>query len=238
MIRKKLILALLKNRAEKIYLEIGVSTGRVFFDIKSKTKFAVDPLFKISAFKRFRRTVKNPLNIFADFYPMTSDAFFASEAAELFKNKKIDVCLVDGMHEYEYALRDMENAVKYLKDDGVIIVHDCNPITREKAGTFKEWESRNFAGEWNGDVWKAIVYLRSQRKDINVFVLDCDYGLGIITKGHPESMLNIRPEQVSSLTYEEFNTNRSSWLNLKKPEYFNEYMKAKGLQFADVNFSS
>jgi len=225
MIRKKLIQSLLKKRKEKIYLEIGVSTGRIFFDIKTKTKYAVDPHFKFSALKQFRRTLLNPRNLFAKFYPMTSDDFFEREAPVLFSEKKIDVCLVDGMHEYEFALRDMENTVKYLKDDGVIIVHDCNPATKEKSGTFEDWKKRNYKGEWNGDVWKAIVDLRSQRNDLHVFVLDCDYGLGIITKGKPEDMLNIAKDKVPMLSYEDFDKNRKSWLNLKAPEYFNQYFK-------------
>lgn len=221
--RKECVHQLLKNRKTKVYVEIGVSTGRIFFDIKSTTKYGVDPLFKFSWLKRFRRTLKNLRNVYAKFYPVTSDDFFARVAPRLFAKNKIDICLIDGFHEFPFALRDIENTLNHLKENGVILVHDCNPTTKEKASSFEEWENRKFNGEWNGDVWKAIVYLRSTRNDINIFVLDCDYGLGIITKGKPENNLPFAKEEINSLPYEEFEKNRLVWLNLKAPEYFYQY---------------
>jgi len=220
--RSKCISALLKRRNSKTYLEIGVDTGRNFFYVRSADKYAVDPEFKWSAFSRIRRTIINPYNLLAKFYPTTSDEFFAQQAGAIFSERKIDVCLVDGMHEYEFALRDIENSVKHLKDDGVIVVHDCNPTSRESACSFKD---RVPGREWNGDVWKAIVHIRSLRNDLNVFVLDCDHGLGIITKKQPENMLSIAKDQIANLSFEEFDKNRGSWLNLKTPGYFNEFFK-------------
>jgi len=145
----------------------------------------------------------------------------------LLQNKKIDIALVDGMHEYHYALRDVENTLKYLHNDGIIIMHDCNPLTEEASIPFTEWEAKGMTGTWNGDLWKTIVHLRSLRKDINVFVLDCDHGLGIITKRKPENTLNFSPEEIETLTYSQFNANRTAWLNLKKTGYIFEYLKTE-----------
>jgi hypothetical protein len=104
-------------------------------------------------------------------------------------------------------------------------MHDCNPQTPEAAVSFNDWKNRNFEGNWNGDVWKTIVYLRSLRKDINVFVLDCDHGLGIITWGTPENLLTYTPEAIEKMTYDEFVNKRKELLNLKAPEYFKQYFK-------------
>lgn len=131
------------------------------------------------------------------------------------------------MHVYAYALRDVENTLNYLSDNGVIIMHDCNPATKEAGGTYEEWNAAGSSGQWNGDVWKAIVHLRSLRKDIDVFVLDCDYGLGIITKRKPENNLSFSPGQIQSFTYEDFNANRAQWINLKRADYCYEYFKLK-----------
>ncbi|MBS1563021.1 MAG: class I SAM-dependent methyltransferase, partial [Bacteroidetes bacterium] len=112
--------------------------------------------------------------------------------------------------------------LKYLSDDGVIIMHDCNPQTKEEAGTLEEWRKRG-SGQWNGDVWKTILHLRSQRKDINVFVLDCDHGLGIVTKGKPESTPGFSEKEIIGFTYEDLAAHRKEWLNLKPAGYFHEY---------------
>jgi hypothetical protein len=166
----------------------------------------------------------NPYNLFNKYFSKTSDDFFEQDAPTLFSKKKIQLALVDGMHEYSFALRDVENTLKYLSHDGVIIMHDCNPQTKEEAGTFEEWRKKG-SGQWNGDVWKSILHLRSLRKDINVFVLDCDQGLGIVTWGNPASTLNFTPDQIKQLTYEDFAANRQNFLNLHPKEYFSEYFK-------------
>ena len=103
-------------------------------------------------------------------------------------------------------------------------MHDCNPQTAGAAGRFEDWET----GEWNGDVWRTVIHLRSQRPDLNVFVLDCDQGLGIVTRQKPESTLDFTPDQIQNLTYSSFNQNRKAWLNLKKEEaYFYDYFGLK-----------
>ena len=60
----------------------------------------------------------------------------------------------------------------------MIILHDCNPTTPEMASEKSAWE-----------VWKTIVYIRSNYKDLNAFVLDRDYGMGIILRGNQENPL-------------------------------------------------
>lgn len=223
--RVKLIQSLMKQKGLKNYLEIGVFNGHVFFRVKSTFKIAVDPEFKFDVLRKIGKTIINPYNLFNKYYSKTSDDFFEQDAPGLFAKNKIDIALVDGMHEYAYALRDVENILNYLNDDGVIIMHDCNPANKEAARTHEEWKEKGMTGQWNGDVWKAIVHLRSLRKDIDVFVLDCDYGLGIITKRKPENNLNFSPLQIGSFTYEEFNANRGQWINLKRADYGYEYFK-------------
>jgi hypothetical protein len=217
----------MKQKGLKNYLEIGVFNGHVFFRIESTFKIAVDPEFKFDALRKIGKTIINPYNLFNKYFSKTSDDFFAQDAGHLFAQNKINIALVDGMHEYAYALRDVENILNYLSDDGVIIMHDCNPATKEAGRTYEEWKAMGSSGQWNGDVWKAIVHLRTLRKDIDVFVLDCDYGLGIITKRKPENNLNFSLQQIKSFTYEDFNANRAQWINLKRADYSYEYFKLK-----------
>jgi len=205
------------------YLEIGVFNGRVFFRVKSTFKIAVDPSFAFDYWRKLGKLFINPYNLFNQYIEKKSDDFFAEDAPGLFARRKCNLSLIDGMHEYGFALRDVENTLNYLSDDGVIVMHDCNPVTKEEACTFEEWKARGFKGQWNGDVWKTIMHLRTFRDDVNVFVLDCDQGLGIVTKRKPESRLNFSKDDINGFTYEDFDKNRSNWLNLKPASYYKEY---------------
>jgi hypothetical protein len=224
--RLTLIRTLMEQKGLSNYLEIGVFNGHVFFRVKSTFKIAVDPEFVFDTSRKIGKIIVNPYNLFNKYFSKTSDDFFAEDAPLLFAQKKVQIALVDGMHEYSFALRDVENTLQYLSDDGVIIMHDCNPQTKEEAGTFQEWKALG-KGQWNGDVWKTILYLSSCRNDINVFVLDCDQGLGIITKGKPENKLNYSLEDINSFNYKDFDANRRQWINLKPTGYFYDYFKLK-----------
>lgn len=213
---------LMSRKHLRHYLEIGVLTGGVFFRVSSGSKIAVDPAFAFGALRKIRKTIINPLNLFNRYYEKTSDEFFAVDAKTVFARHKVQLALIDGMHEYAFALRDVENTLNYLTDDGVILMHDCNPRMEEHAGTYQEHQKRG-RGCWNGDVWRAVVHLRSQRDDINVFVLDCDEGLGVITRGKPENRLSLTPQDIRSFGYADFEAHREQWLNLKPADYFYEY---------------
>lgn len=225
--RIDVIQRLIKEKKYTNYLEIGVFNGRVFFRVKCDLKVAVDPEFKFDSLRKFGKSLLNPANFRNKYFEKTSDAFFAEDADALLGGRKFDIAFIDGMHEYEYALRDVENTLNYLSDNGVIIMHDCNPLTKQSASSFEDWKNRNFADVWNGDVWKVILHMQSLRKDVNAFTLDCDHGLGMITKSKPEKTLHFTREQITSLTYEDFNKNRKDFINLKPESYFFEYFGIK-----------
>jgi Methyltransferase domain len=225
--RLEIIQMLMKQKKRNNYLEIGVFNGHIFFRIRSTFKLAVDPDFRFDQIRKTGKAILNPYNFYNQYFQKTSDDFFSQDAPAVLADKKIDIALVDGMHEYQFALRDVENILNYMDDDGVIIMHDCNPQTKEAASTFAEWKANSFAGIWNGDVWKSVVHLRSLRNDINVFVLDCDHGLGIVTRKKPTQMLPYTQEAINDFTYEDFNANRQKWLNLKPADYFYEYFGLK-----------
>ena len=225
--RLSVIKALIKNKKLNNYLEIGVFNGHVFFRVPSSSKVAVDPEFRFDAWRKLGKVFVNPTNVFNKYFETTSDDFFASAAPRLYADQKVQLALVDGMHQYEYALRDVENTLNVATDDVVIILHDCNPATKQAASTFEEWKSNNYSYQWNGDVWKAIVHLRSQRKDLTSFVLDTDFGLGVVVRKLNQRPLNLSADRIRSLTYEDLNKNRKEWLNLQPASYFYEFFGIK-----------
>ena len=227
--RLDLIQALMRQKQLRNYLEIGVENGHIFFRISSRFKVAVDPKFMFDASRRFGKTLINPYNLTNQYFEKTSDDFFEQDADRVFANAKLHVALVDGMHEYAFALRDVENTLRYLSDDGVIVMHDCNPQSAQAAGRFEDWTE----GVWNGDVWRTVIYLRTQRPDLNVFVLNTDHGLGIVTKRKPTDQNSpvapaFSPAQIQQLTYEEFDQHRTEWLNLQPASYALEYFGLSG----------
>jgi hypothetical protein len=212
----------------KTYLEIGVQRGKNFFSVKADRRIAVDPNFKFG----IKRRLKNLPSIFKDhFFEMTSDDFFSGHASKVFSKQKLDVALIDGLHTYEQVMKDFKNSLQYLSPDGVILFHDCNPQSPEAAEHAYSPEEivAKFPGkspEWNGDVWKAIVHIQSYFKDVEIFVLDCDYGLGFARRGTPSgTSIKLNEKEIAALTYSDLEKNREKFLNLKPESFWNEYVK-------------
>ena len=217
----------LAMRSNPVYLEIGVSRGQAFQRISADVKIAVDPAFRLT---ERTRELANAKGRVIQYFETTSDAFFENETA-LLEQHPVDVALIDGLHTYEQVVRDVENTVRYLKDDGVIFLHDCNPpfeLAGRRADSWDEFMAQQSGplkiGIWNGDVWKAIVQLRSTRPDLMVGVLKCDQGVGFVRKGSPESTLPYSAEQVEALTYADLKADRKRLLNLKPPRYLSEFL--------------
>lgn len=220
----------LDGRVKPVYLEIGVSKGQAFRRIGADEKIAVDPAFKLS--DRTRQLADAKARV-THYFETTSDAFFAEQAAFL-AERPIDVALIDGLHTYEQVVRDVEHTVRYLKDDGVIFLHDCNPLFElvgRRAETWGDFVAQQkgplVIGIWSGDVWKSIVYLRSLRRDLRVAVLKCDTGVGVVRKGTPESSLAYTAAQIEKLGYSDLAADRKNLLNLKPPSYLSEFLTAR-----------
>lgn len=227
MLRTDVIQALLNAKKSPAYLEIGVERGQNFFSIKAGSKTAVDPKFRFSFKERFRWMYKNPSNLNARYYEITSDKYFETMRG----SKKMDVVFIDGLHTYEQSLQDVLNSLNILNKNGVIVMHDCNPPHKAAAYPSKTKEEAiasntpGWTGEWCGDVWKTICYLRGTRKYLQAFVLDTDYGLGIVTKRNTEEYLNLSVDQVNAMTYDDLEKDREKLIGLKNKDYFFEFLK-------------
>lgn len=219
--RIEVIQKILDKIKGNVYLEIGVEQGVCFLKINSEIKIGVDPLPLLE-------DIKASLNKNSKYFEMSSDEFFNNHK-DIFEEYKIDVAFVDGLHEYKQSLKDVENCLKYLSKKGIIIIHDCNPSSKISATPANLVDTAMNLPEWNwvwsGDVWKTTAHLRSLRKDLNIFVLDCDYGLGIITKGKPEDMLNFSIKEIEEMSYFDLDKDRKRILNLKKKNYFYDFLE-------------
>lgn len=134
------------------YLEIGVFQNAVFDTIylSERNKYGVDP----SSGGNLR---------------MTSDEFFLT-------NKTLfDVIFIDGLHQYEQCQRDCINSLKFLKSNGIIILHDLLPQNADEE--FVPQMNKT----WTGDVWKVAVEL-SLSKNLDFRIVNIDHGVGILKK--------------------------------------------------------
>ena len=152
--------------------------------------------------------LENPVD-----FKLTSDDFFEelNHSRILFSGIKFDVIFIDGLHLAEQVDRDITNALDYIKDDGFIILHDCNPPTAWHA---REEFSYNFtpAGkQWNGTTWKAFMKWRFN-SNVQSCCIDSDWGVGIISKNIPiGKSINTKNQFYE---FSELLANRVEYLNL------------------------
>lgn len=219
---------IIDKKNAKSYLEIGAGSGANFFPIRAKQKIAVDPNFTFSKRRRIKWTLKNIYNVAAKFNESSSDSYFVRKKS----TDCLDVVFIDGLHTYEQSMKDVNNSLIHLSDTGIIIMHDCSPPNEVAAYPAVSWKHAaelklpGWTKEWCGDVWKTVCYLRSHRTDLRVFVLDCDYGLGIVTKGKADCCLNLTQRELNEMTFESLANDRRNLLNLKDESYLFEFLES------------
>jgi hypothetical protein len=194
--RTTILNTLIERHNYHSYLEIGQGhRGQNFGWINCRIKIGVDPNKTLNAA-----------------YQMTSDEFFA------INNDMFGLIFIDGLHHADQVERDIINALNVLNDNGTIVVHDCNPTTKE----MQIVPLPRGQAAWTGDVWKTWVKLRATRPDLKMVVIDTDSGCGIIRRGSQKII-----ELPERLTYEALDKNREKFLNLVDVNFFLKDLKAE-----------
>lgn len=184
------------------YLEIGSQTGMSLAKSRSPS-VAVDPVFKI------RHDVagnKARLHLFQE----TSDEFFEAGHLKALKIKP-DFSFLDGMHLFEYLLRDVINTEAAGKTTSIIALHDCCPF--DHGMTTRDLDNMP-RGPWTGDVWKLIPILQEYRPDLKLQVFDCaPTGLVLLSGLDPKNSVLRKNygrivKQYQDLTLEDFGVDR------------------------------
>ena len=164
------------------YLEIGCYNDDCFSKINVTKKVGVDPLVGGNV-------------------RMSSDDFFN------INKERFDCIFIDGLHTYEQVKKDINNSLKYVNDNGVILVHDCLPES-----IFEQAVPRS-KRRFKGDTWKAIVEMRT-RKNIDTYTCVVDEGLGVILKRENHNLLNINIHDFKKLSFKDYYYNNLSYMNL------------------------
>jgi hypothetical protein len=196
---------IINNFIEKLgyenYLEIGTQNPNGNFNhINIKNKISVEPF------------PPNGLNKEDYSFVGTSDEYFASITEDV----KFDIIFIDGLHQYDQVLIDIENSLNHLSENGTIVCHDCLPYTERMQ------EREDPGGEWTGDTWKAIAQLRVESIDLDIKVVDTDYGCGIIRRG--TNIPYITNENYK--TYTHYSNRKNELLNVISPENFTTWINS------------
>lgn len=152
------------------YIEIGVSAGWSMGRTHPDTIcVGIDP---------WPEQIADDANFHSNvtIYPITSDEFFDGDSvADAMQNLPIELAFIDGMHQFEYALRDFIGIEKWSCPGSVVLVHDCLPVDEITAARDR------VTAFWSGDIWRLILILKKYRPDLTVTTLDiAPTGLGVI----------------------------------------------------------
>ncbi|MGC9270608.1 class I SAM-dependent methyltransferase [Acidiphilium sp.] len=163
--------------APQRYLEVGVWRGESLA-LAHAASIAIDPHFRLD---RNVMAGKSACHLFQ----CESDAFFAAQDPVALLGGPIDVAFLDGMHRFEFLLRDFANAERVCHPGGAIVLHDCLPIDPRITNRDQSEDLRRDAvvpGWWAGDVWKVPVLLKQFRPDLRMVAFDAPpTGLIVIT---------------------------------------------------------
>ena len=107
--RGKFINNIINNLELEAYLELGISVGECWREIELENKVGIDNWVQIED----GRIIST-----------TTDEYFNS----LDGSKKFDIVFIDADHEKNQVFKDFCNSYDNLSDNGIILLHDINPI--------------------------------------------------------------------------------------------------------------
>ena len=156
----------------RLYLEIGVDEGASLTRARGRA-IGVDPRPKLA--------LKHPLNEHTTVISLSSDAFFRERAAALLQPPP-DLVFIDGMHLFEFALRDFMNVERHAHPATLVVIDDIYPCHPTQA------TRRRRSGAWTGDIWKLHRILRERRPDLTLIALNANTtGLLLIAGLDPDN---------------------------------------------------
>jgi hypothetical protein len=142
-----------------VYLEIGVRAGRSLAHARGRA-LAIDP-----DLSRLRPEVRDRPEFV--FFEQESDCFFRDHRREdVLGDARVDFAFIDGLHHSDQVARDFANVERWSHPGAVVALHDCWPDRPEIA--YRE----SCPGQWAGDCWRVIPFLRRHRPDLELTILD------------------------------------------------------------------
>jgi hypothetical protein len=150
----EVLAAIHRDLAPRFYLEIGVQHGKSLALAHCRA-LGVDPMPQLT----------HKLGAEVEVLSVTSDEFFAGEAGERLAQAP-DLVFIDGMHLFEFVLRDFINVERYAEPWTLVAIDDVFPGHPAQAQRARRTRA------WTGDVWKLLAALSELRPDLFLLPLD------------------------------------------------------------------
>ena len=142
------------------YFEIGTRTGGSLV-LSNSPSISIDPYFQLK---------HDPIGKkdFCLIFQETSDSFFKNTLPK-FSHLKCQLAFIDGMHLFEYALRDFINLSKISSEKSLFLFHDAIPWSYRMSTRNNKAIGRDEA--WTGDIWKLVPILMDAGMKDNINLL-------------------------------------------------------------------
>lgn len=155
-----------------VYLEIGVQHGWSLALAKPPCRaVGVDPDPRVIA----------PVAHSSVVLTCTADEFFTDGRQAEALGGPVDLAFIDGMHLFEYALRDFMGCERLSRPGATIVFDDVLPRNQMEASR------RQCPGDWAGDVWRIHPYLQKWRPSLELVLVDTfPTGVLVVRNLHPD----------------------------------------------------
>ena len=144
-----------------LYVEVGIRNGGSL-SLALGPAIGVDPAPEITV----------PLGDRVRVFEATSDDFFAHDADTAI-TQPIDLAFIDGMHLFEFALRDFMNIERHCRATSLVVFDDIFPSHPLQAARDRQTRV------WTGDIWRIVGCLRRFRPDLVLVPID-SYPTGLL----------------------------------------------------------
>jgi len=144
--------ALHERLAPRTYLEIGVAEGHSMALSRCRS-IGIDPAFRVD------QELLAPVSLLR----RTSDEYFgglAQNGRTPFRELPVDFAYIDGMHHFEFALRDFIELERHSGRGSLIAFDDVLPRDVDEAARDRE------TLPWTGDVFRVQFALAAHRPDL------------------------------------------------------------------------
>lgn len=138
------------------YLEVGVRWGHSLGAARCRA-VGIDPAFAID------QELHGEVHLFRT----TSDEYFdRPDPLEVTGGEPFDFTFIDGMHLFEFALRDFINVERHSRPGSLIIFDDVLPRKVVEANRVRATSA------WTGDVYPVLAVLEKYRPDVLTISVD------------------------------------------------------------------
>jgi hypothetical protein len=176
-----------------------VSRGVTFHAVNASEKVAVDPQFD---FDVAQARLNHPE---ATYHEITSDDYFGRTASP---SDRFEVIFLDGLHTLDQTLRDFANAIRFLSEDGVIVIDDVVPESHFAAikdvREFRALRKRGIvpSASWMGDVYRMIWFIETFFQQFSYRTVADNHGQLVVWPTRRESVPERTVEAVARAPFE------------------------------------